>query len=326
MAFVALVILSPFRARIDLVTARAVPVYGDYTDFLLFISDIAALAALGLWVLSLVLQRRRVSFGPRFLSLPVALLLAVVWLGVPFAVDVSLAAYTALRLAALAALALYVVNELERLDRIVAPVAAMIVVQAIVGIGQVVGQSSLGLSWLGEYHLSPNLGVSVITASDGTRFLRVYGLADHPNMLAGVLAMGLILLGGALATRPTVGPSWRLVAFVLGVATLLLTFSHGAWFALVIGLIVMAGMLRVAARSRVAPASRDRVRCGPDRRCTVHRAVRRRARRAHRRLGRDRDGSTLGRRTCRGVRGDHQDRRREPGARRGHRHPAARVA
>jgi O-antigen ligase len=242
-AFGALVILSPFRARIDLVTGRAVPVYGDYTDFLLFISDIAALATLGLWVLSLVLQRRRVSFGPRFLSLPVALLLAVAWLGVPFAVDVPLAAYTSLRLVALAALALYVVNELERLDRIVAPVAAMIVVQAIVGIGQVVGQSSVGLSWLGEYHLSPNLGVSVITASDGTRFLRAYGLADHPNMLAGVLAMALILLGGALATRPNVGPSWRLVAFVLGIATLLLTFSRGAWFALLIGLIVMAGML-----------------------------------------------------------------------------------
>ncbi len=206
-----------------------------------------------------------------------------------------------------------------------APVAAMIVVQAIVGIGQVVGQSSLGLSWLGEYHLSPNLGVSVITASDGTRFLRAYGLADHPNMLAGVLAMGLILLGGALATRPTVGPSWRLVAFVLGIATLLLTFSRGAWFALVIGLIVMAGMLALQ-RDRVS-LRRLAIACGAglivgapfiapyadalDARTDGSGAIG--------------DGSTLGRRTRRGVRGDHQDRRREPGARRGHRHAAARV-
>jgi O-antigen ligase len=242
-AFAALVVLSPFRARIDLVTERAVPVYGDYTDFLLYVSDIAVLATLGLWVLSLVLVRRRVRFGPPFLSLPVAVLLAVAWLGVPFAVDVQLAAYTALRFVVLAALALYVVNELGRLDRIVAPAAAMVVVQAVVGIGQVVGQSSLGLSWLGEYELSPNLGVSVITSSDGTRFLRAYGLADHPNMLAGLLAMALILIGGAIATRPTVGPTWRLVAFVLGTATLLLTFSRGAWFALVVGLVVMAGML-----------------------------------------------------------------------------------
>jgi putative inorganic carbon (HCO3(-)) transporter len=242
-AFVVLIVLSPFRARIDLVTERAVPVYGDYTDFLLFVSDLAALATLGLWLLSLALQRRRVWFGPAFLALPVAVLLAVAWLGVPFAEDVPLAAYTALRFVALAALAVYVVNEVDRLDRIVAPVAAMIIVQAIVGIGQVVGQSSVGLSWLGEYDLSPDLGVSVITASDGTRILRAYGLADHPNMLAGVLAMALIIVAGALATRPTVGPSWRLVAFVLGTATLLLTFSRGAWFALVVGLVVMAGML-----------------------------------------------------------------------------------
>ena len=52
-AFIAVVVLSPFRARIELVARPATPVYGDYTNFLLFLSDIAVLVTLVLWLLSL---------------------------------------------------------------------------------------------------------------------------------------------------------------------------------------------------------------------------------------------------------------------------------
>jgi putative inorganic carbon (HCO3(-)) transporter len=243
LAFAAVIVVSPFRARIDLVARPTVPVYGDFTDFLLFWSDIAVLATIALWLVSLTLDARPVSFGPRFVSWPAALLVIVSFLGVPFAIDSSLAAYNAIRLLLLVVLGLYVVNEIERLDRLVIPVAVMVFVQAVVGIGQVLGQQSLGLQRVGEHVLSPILGVAVVTAKDGTRYLRAYGLSDHPNILGGVLAFALILLGGAIAIDAVRRAIWPVVIFALGAAALFLTFSRGAWLGLLAGAIVMIAML-----------------------------------------------------------------------------------
>jgi hypothetical protein len=251
LAFVALVVTSPLRARISLVARPTVPVYGDFTDFLLFISDVAMVLTLGLWALSLALERRPVRTGPRFLAWPVAALVAVAWLGVPFAVDPALAAYNATRLVLLVLLALYVADEVDRLWRLVVPLALMILTQAIVGIGQVVGQRSLGLSGLGEHVLSPILGIAIVTARDGTRYLRAYGLTDHPNILGGLLAIALLLLGGAIALDRDRRQPWAIAVFGVGAAALLLTFSRGAWFALLAGTVVLVGMLAVR-RDRTA--------------------------------------------------------------------------
>ncbi|HEV7677543.1 MAG TPA: O-antigen ligase family protein [Candidatus Dormibacteraeota bacterium] len=242
-AFVALIVLSPLRARITLQSRPTLPVYGDYTDFLLFWSDIAEIAVLALWGAAIAIEHRRIRFRPRFLSWPAVALLAVAWLGVAFSVDPPLAAYSALRLTASAALALYVVNEIHSLAQIVLPAALMVAVQAVAGIGQVIGQRSLGLGGLGEAVLSPSMPVSVVTAGDGTRVLRAYGLSDHPNILGGVLAIAVLLIAGVAATRTARTSPWRTVAVALGAAALFLTFSRGAWIALVVGLVVLAGML-----------------------------------------------------------------------------------
>ncbi|HVA86966.1 MAG TPA: O-antigen ligase family protein [Candidatus Saccharimonadales bacterium] len=244
LAFAALIVLSPFRARIELLARPAPPIYGDFTDFLVFWSDIALVATIGLWLLSLLARPRPVSFGPRFLSWPVGGLLLVAWLSVPFSVDVGISAYSAIRLVVLAVLAVYVVNEVDGLDLLLVPVSVMVVVQAIVAIGEVVSQHSLGLAGLGEYNLAPSLGVSVVTAADGTRYLRGYGLTDHPNILGGVLAFALIILiGSARSGRPERTAALRAAVFGLGAVALLMTFSRGAWLGLGIGLAVVALVL-----------------------------------------------------------------------------------
>jgi hypothetical protein len=237
------IVLSPFRARIELLVRPSPPVYADFTDVLLFWSDIAVLVTIGAWALSLIALPRALSFGPRFLAWPVAGLLIVAWLGIPFATDVALAAYNATRFAVLAVLALYVVNEIDGLARLVIPIGVMVVVQSIAGIAQVVSQGSLGLSVLGEHLLGPAFGVSVVTGADGVRYLRAYGLADHPNILGGVLAMALLLLADPLPGGSGV-PRWiRFGVFALGMAGLFVTFSRGAWLALAAGLLVIGAML-----------------------------------------------------------------------------------
>ena len=242
-AFAVLLVLSPFRARIELMARPVGTLYGDYTDVLLYWSDIATLATVALWLGSLALRPRPVWFGPRLLAWPVAALLVVSWLGAPFGVDPVLAAMTSLRFTVLAALGMYICNELRSPARLVAPVAAMIVVQAAIGIGQVVTQRSLGLGALGERALDPRLGISVVTAGDGTRVLRAYGLTDHPNILGGILVFGLIVAGGLAATRLRCGVPLALGIVALGTVALLVTFSRGSWLGLLAGVAAITAML-----------------------------------------------------------------------------------
>ena len=66
-------------------------------------------------------------------------------------------------------------------------------INAIIGILQVVIQHSLGLFWLEESLISPDLpGVAKIVLG-GTKYIRAYGLFPHPNILGGFLFLSLIL-------------------------------------------------------------------------------------------------------------------------------------
>ena len=136
-AFFAVIVLSPFRGRILLVARRTPPVYADFTDFLLSAGDIAMLVTVAFWVASVLLDRRRPSFGPKFLAWPIGALLAVAAFGIPFSTDPALSTYATVRYIVLAAFALFVVNEVARLQQLILPISAMVAVQAIIGIGQV---------------------------------------------------------------------------------------------------------------------------------------------------------------------------------------------
>ena len=107
--------------------------------------------------------------------------------------------------------------------------ALQLFIQAGVAIGQSFRQSSLGLQSIGELLLDPSWkGISIV--STGTaRFLRAYGLTDHPNILGGCLAFSLILLfGWYLAAR--VGKTILAALVLSGLLGLLFTYSRSAWF------------------------------------------------------------------------------------------------
>ena len=263
-AFATAVVLSPFRARIVLAARPSPPVYADFTDVLLFWSEAAVLVTVGLWLVSLVLrpglgaarwERRRFAPGLAFLIWPAAGLIALAWLGVPGSLDPAGAASQAVGLMLLAAFAAYVFVEVRDPRRLLVPVGAMVVLQAAIGLGQLMTQGSLGLGGLGELTLSPSLPVSVVTTADGLRVLRAYGLTDHPNILGGLLAVGSSLLAAAFAVEPPARRRLRrglVLAFAIGLAGLLATFSRGGFLALGAGLLVLVTML-LRSRDRTAP-------------------------------------------------------------------------
>ena len=103
--------------------------------------------------------------------------------------------------------------------------------QAAIALAQVQLQRPIGLPQLGEFTLRPyNVGLSILV-SGTSRLLRPYGLTNHPNVLGGYFAFGLLSLTGWLA--PT-GPTRRwlralqIAVGVLALWILCLSFSRSA--------------------------------------------------------------------------------------------------
>ena len=63
-AFAVMVFLIPFRWRLEIWHRPFYPIYSDYTDFLLFASDIAMIYTLVFWAGSLILFPRKLKLGP----------------------------------------------------------------------------------------------------------------------------------------------------------------------------------------------------------------------------------------------------------------------
>lgn len=242
--FATTLVLAPFRFRYVLTSRPLAPVYGDFTDFLVFASDIFLIATLVLWGLTLILLPRRIETGPIFLSIPISGILVTSLFSVISSVDSALSVYNLVRLIILAGLYLYVINEIKSLGQVVFPIALQVLVQSIVGVGQYLGQRSLGLISLGEWVLDPSWsGVSVVS-TESARALRAYGLTDHPNILGGCLAFGLlILVGWYINGKPKWYPLVSSV-FALGAVALFLTFSRAAWLGLLVGMILLFEGLR----------------------------------------------------------------------------------
>jgi O-antigen ligase len=240
--FMLTIVAIPWRYRFTLLQRPAPPIYGDFTDFLLFPADILMMATLFLWLVVLALRPRRMDMGPVLISLPLAGLTLAGIASIPFSVNPALSAYHGLRLILLDGFYLYVVNEIRSWKVIVLPAALMILSQGWVAILQEFSQQSVGLQSLGEYTLNPQWnGVSIVLAG-GVRLLRAYGLADHPNILGGCLAVAWLALGLWSAGQPA--SPWRPVALaILGVGglALLYTFSRSAWVALAGGAMLAAG-------------------------------------------------------------------------------------
>jgi hypothetical protein len=141
---------------------------------------------------------------------------------------------------------------------------AGIFLQAVLGIWQFLNQATFSNKWLGlAWHRGGDLGASVIESfgADGVgeRWLRAYGGLDHPNILGGILAVGILLLIGQIIMMervnnfPTIFPAFarrggtsnfkifKMIAWaflVIFSAALFFSFSRSAWLALAAGLAV----------------------------------------------------------------------------------------
>ncbi len=240
-SFAILLILLPFRLRIVAQARPVLGVYGDYTDFLFYAMDAAQVLVLLFWLCSLFLDKRKISFGHISIALPLFGLLTAALFSWISSLDAALSFYHLLRLVALFALYLFSVNEIRSPLWFTLPLGVQVFLQSVIAIGQSLAQRDLGVWWLGEYSLDPNAPFMSILEVDGVRFLRAYGLSDHPNILGGCLAFGMLALLSFVVAQST-GKRMRNFAafvFVSASAGLLLTYSRSAWVAFAVGSIFM---------------------------------------------------------------------------------------
>ena len=238
----------PLRLRLVVWTRPFFPVYSDYTDFLLFAGDIAMLFMLVFWACSLMIEPRKLKAGHPFVWILLAGLTVSGWVSIMGSVDAILTRYHAVRLIALLFFYLYIVNEITLGAWVLIPAALQGLTQTLVAIGQSFAQSSLGLQFFGEHVLDPLvLGTSIIPVN-GDRFLRAYGLTDHPNILGGCLAFVLVLLLAVVLYGKNRQPIFAASAFIAIFPALLVTFSRSAWVSLFVAACFMIACEALARR------------------------------------------------------------------------------
>ena len=166
--------------------------FNPYTNFSLYISEVALLlSAIFFLIKNLSESEFKIKKSTFFITLGI---LGFSVLSILFAQDKISASLGLIHVFALMiALLLFEQNILSKstLKRLF---VATVIVQALIGIAQVVLQHSIGLAFLGEPLIAPTVaGVAKINLF-GHTWIRAYGTFPHANILAGYLLMGLFFV------------------------------------------------------------------------------------------------------------------------------------
>ena len=127
---------------------------------------------------------------------------------------------------------------------VVAVIALDVIWNGVLTVLQAQAQSSLGLTWLGEFPFSVNqVGVSILE-SGSLRWVRPYGLLPHPNLLAGSLLVGVFAAAAWIISARRRQQVAGIILLALGGWALLLTFSRAAWGGAFVGVLAIILFLR----------------------------------------------------------------------------------
>jgi len=236
-------------------------VFFEFHDFILYTSDLFWGIALGTWLLSRRLKRAQSAWqlGPRFLSGLLYTLILLSFVSVPGAAGSTYAAYQSLRLFLLLAVYVMTLNLPITPAPITSALAASTVLQAAIALLQFALGHSLGLGWLGEVAVNAEgAGASVVMAGNA-RWLRGYGLTQHPNLLGGCLMIFLLLIAGYYLGQPGKQRIPLLAVLGLGLAGLLTTFSRSAWLGATTGGGTMLALLILPSFRQEQPPDRKAV-------------------------------------------------------------------
>lgn len=229
--FYALVFCLPLQARhIFYSFGRS---FNEWLSLSLFATDVFILVLLWLWFYrsgkKLFNQERR-SLSWQRPEIWLAGFLLVSLFSIGLADNKWLGFYSWLRLVELVGLFLYVKNNLDKIFDLKIFWQTYIsgaLLQSLIAIAQFFGQKSLGLKYLGESPLSPNIDGVAKLVVDGAKIIRAYGLAPHPNILAAILIIAVFGLVWLFLQRNSKKDFYLFsIAFATILLALFFTFSR----------------------------------------------------------------------------------------------------
>ena len=194
----ALVFLLPIQTRWIIKAGEINGGYSEYGTISLYGTDILLSVLLSLFVVYKLCQRQQVtSYKLQVTRIwwMIAGLELFIFISIFFAPDKVLAVYRyGVFLLGVGLFWLVVSAYYDRLKLAYAFLGG-VMFQAGLGIWQFFSQSSFASKWLGlAAHDPAELGTSVVETLDGGRWLRAYGGLDHPNVLGGLVVIGILLI------------------------------------------------------------------------------------------------------------------------------------
>ena len=244
-AVLAVLFFSPWRLEAPIILPGFDPVNVPFAAYVprMRPADALALVAIVTYAWAGWPNRRRLlAPNARVWSMSLAGLVTWAALSVAWAAHRGLGVAFTVRLALWVLLALRVMCDSLPPRAIALSLFAGLMLNAVIGIGQVLAQGNLGLAALGELPIGLSYpGVSVI-GPDDAHLIRLYGLSAHPNVMGGYAAVALLLASGLVVAR-SLRRRWMLPAWAIGWLALLLSFSRSALLGFLVGGAVTAIIL-----------------------------------------------------------------------------------
>jgi len=221
----------------------------EYLTYSLYAADVLAiililLAGWNLWSTGQLFQKRELGRIKSSAAFVVGIFVAFV---VAQAQDKNLAMFVMIRLALAIAVFRLLLKFAEKSSAVLWLVLGL-VPAAWLGVWQFFMQETFASKWLGlASHVAAEPGTSVIerypVGQLPERWLRAYGSFDHPNMLGGAMAIGLIFSLWLLTEWYYQKDKEKLRSLLYVViaslaAGLFVSFSRGAWLGLLIGVLI----------------------------------------------------------------------------------------
>lgn len=228
---VSFLVLFPFQIRTLVFQMPFTPTgnFNEYTAFFLHLSDLALVATFLAFGVALYKgEVKEIHYGSWPVTLSLLLFLGLIMASIPLSAFPVVGFWKFLRFLEFFGLYLLLVNQILSRRQVLLFFIGGMLFQSFLAFLQYLFQSSIGLHFLGEVHLSPQeLGVAKVDFNGG-KYLRAYGTFSHPNVLGGLVAMAL--LWSYALFRKRMIPFLGIGAFLI--VGLLLSFSRSAFLAI----------------------------------------------------------------------------------------------
>lgn len=248
--FYLIIFLIPFQLRKSLYLSGDIAEWGSA---FLYITDCFLIVLFFMWWLR---ERNKEGVGPqKFFSLKkrkifylTGLFLLSGLVSVIYAENKILGLWQWIKIVEVYFFIYYIRDNLKwiKKEKIMSFFVSCMVFQGVVGIVQFFTQKSVGLNFLGEASLSPEINGVAKIIFENTKAIRAYGLFPHPNIFAVFLVIALfflfyIFLQKAERERSFIpklpvfdNPAFFIIAFFILALALLLTFSRATITAFVV--------------------------------------------------------------------------------------------